>query len=852
MKRHSYSCVGLMLGVLIQPTLAAQIPSPQQFLGYRVGADRKLADWQQMVGYFQKLDEASDRVKVEELGRSTEDNPFILVLISHPETLAGLETYRQIQKMLADPRRLSGSPEPLFARAKTVVLITCSIHSTEVAAAQMSMEFAYDLAVGQDPETQEILENVIFLFVPSLNPDGINKVNHWYWQTVGTPAEGSAPPELYHAYVGHDNNRDWYMFTQKETRIAVEKIHNAWHPQIVYDVHQMGSTGARIFVPPFIDPIDSNVDPLLQAQIVDIGGAMFSALLAAGKTGVVTNAIYDAYTPARAYQHYHAGVRLLSEAASARLATPIEVPWERLTGGANYDARVSSWNFPAPWRGGTWRLRDIVEYEKIALRACLLQAARYRLSWLRNFYQVGLNALNRTRPYAFVLPAEQRDPQSLFDLLQVLDFGLVEIHQAGQAFRVDSSRSVSGPLGHDERLDFPQGSYVILMNQPYSSFAKTLLEVQVYPELREYPGGPLKRPYDVTAHTLGIQMGVEVYQVDQPFSASLAPLDLQVPGGQMQGEGDYWLFSHANNAFARLANRLLKRGHSLFWAPNGFEAEGRGFPVGTLMARGQGIESEIGSLLEDLPLTVERVRERPQLAWTRIELPRIGLYRSWAPSMDEGWTRWILEGYEFPYTSLRDADIREGDLSAYDVLVFADQASESIRQGLSEPYPEPYRGGLGQQGVERLKEFAQAGGTLLFLGSSTLLPIREWNLPAREVTQELGPREFYIPGSLLRLGVNNRHPIGYGMPEEASVMFVRSPAFELTGGLAVAAYPSPDLLLSGWAEGAQLLAGRVALAEFYLGQGRLILIGFRTQFRAQARGSYKFLFNSLYYATVGR
>ena len=839
--------------LLALPAWGQEIPSPEKFLGFQVGADRKLAEWQQVVGYFTKLGESSDRVVVQELGLTTQGNPFLLVLISHPNTLAQLETLRAIQASLADPREMEGTPEGLMEQGKTVLLATCSIHSTEVASTQTSMEFAYDLARREDPETEEILKNVLFLLVPSLNPDGMNIVSRWYSKTLGTPAEGTFPPQLYHPYAGHDNNRDWYMFTQKETRLAIEKIHNVWHPQIILDLHEMGPYGARMFVPPFSDPIDPNVDPLLRAKIVELGGSLFSALIGAGKQGVVTSALYDAYTPARAYQHYHAGVRILFETARAQLATPLYVSSEQLLSGDNYDVRKPSWNFPVPWRGGRWRLRDIVEYQKIALRAALLHAARYRKSWLDNFYRVAVKASQRMEPYAFVLPPDQHNSQSLFDLLHTLQTGMVEIQRAVEPFQVNSSQLVSSPLGTPARRAFPSGSYVIFMQQPYSAFAKTLLEVQHYPELRPYPGGPLKRPYDVTAHTLGIQLGVETYQVEQPFQATLTKIDkLTSPSGTIEGEGPYWLFSHTSNAFSRLVNRLLKRGKSVFWAPNGFPAEGEGFPVGTLMTRFQEDAMQFQELLEGIPVQVRRVKKWPELAWQKIRLPRIGLYKSYWATPDEGWTRWILEQYEFPYQSLLDQQLREGDLSNYDVIVIPHQEPERIELGLGAPYPQEYRGGLGDQGIARLKQFAEAGGTLLFLGRATQLPLSHWGLGARNITQGLSSQEFYAPGSFLRVSVNNRHPIGYGMMEEAAVMFYRSSAFALSQGLAVVHYAPQDLLLSGWINGENHLAGKTALAEFRMEKGRIILIPFRPQFRAQTRGTYKFLFNTLYYATTKR
>ncbi len=831
---------------------AGQITSPEQFLGFQMGADRKLADWQQISLYFRLLDEQSDRVLVREIGRTTEGNSFLLATISSPENLARLEHYRQIQKQLADPRRVTGRAEDLIREGKAIVLVTCGIHSTEVASPQMSLEFAWEMASRTDAETAQILENVIFLFVPSLNPDGVDIVVNWYRETVGTAAEGTPPPRLYQKYVGHDNNRDWYMFTQKETRIAVQQIHNRWHPQIVYDIHQMGATAARIFVPPFIDPIDPNVDPLIQAQIVDIGGFMFSALVASGRKGVVTNAIYDAFTPARFYQHYHGGVRLLSESASALLATPVMIDPGQLVQERNYHAARSSWNFPDPWPGGEWRLRDIVEDQKVALRACLLHAARNRLRWLRNFHQIGLNSLRRKHPYVFVIPARQRDLQGLYDLLETLEFGLVEIHLAREDFQVESAECSSPPFCQDGPVRFEAGDHLVLLQQPYGAFAKTLLEIQKYPELRQYPGGPLQRPYDVTAHTLGTQLGVTVYRINDPLPAEADRVERIVrPSGTFSGSGSYWLFSHENNAFATLTNRLLRSGHRVDWATYGFRVQDRPYPAGTLMARArQGSDEDMVALLQDLPVPVQRVEKWPQLAWQRIRQPRVGLYQSYDPSMDEGWTRWILERNEFSYESLFDRDIRNGRLQEFDVILFAEQKAEQIVKGLSEPYPKEFQGGIGSEGMQSLKAYAQQGGTLVFLGESSRLPARNWKLGIREVTSQLSTSDFFVPGSLLRIRVNRRHPIGYGMSEESAAMFVLSPAFRADSAVVVVDYPRKDLLLSGWIDGEEYLRQRQAVLEVPVGRGRIIVIGFRCQFRAQTRVTYKLLFNSIFYATT--
>jgi len=392
---------------------------------------------------------------------------------------------------------------------------------------------------------------------------------------------------------------------------------------------------------------------------------------------------------------------------------------------------------------------------------------------------------------------------------------------------------------------------VILMQQPYGAFAKTLLEIQHYPGSREYPGGPFKRPFDVTAQTLGIQLGVETYQVVEPFEAFLSEVDeVKVPSGQIEGEGIYGLFSHTDNAFARLVNRLFKQNRALFWAPDEFRAEGESFPAGTLMVHLDEGNIALQQLLEDIPLKVQLVEKRPELAWQQIQMPRIGLYKSFSSARDEGWTRWILEGYEFTYQSLYNQDIREADLSAYDVILIPHQEPNEIEQGLGDSYPEQYRGGLGKEGMARLRQFASRGGTVVFLGAASRLPLLRWQLGGVDITERLSSRELSVPGSLVRVSVNNRHPIGYGMMEEAAVMFHHTPAFELSRGSSVVHYTSKNLLLSGWLHGEEHLVGKTALAEFPMDRGKVILIGFRTQFRAQTRGTYKFLFNSLYYATT--
>ncbi|MGH9661136.1 MAG: M14 family metallopeptidase, partial [Bryobacteraceae bacterium] len=347
----------------------------------------------------------------------------------------------------------------LIAEGKAVVLITCSIHSTEVASTHAAVEFARRLLGEDRPRFKAILDNTIFLLVPSQNPDGVDIVTQWYRKTLGTPFEGTSPPELYHKYVGHDNNRDWYIFSQPETRHMISRLHNVWHPHIVYDVHQQGQYNSRMFVPPWLDPIEPNVDPLLVQQMNHFGTGIAVDLTAAGKTGVVVNSSYDFWTPARHYQSYHGGLRILTETASARLATPVTIQKESLERNApGYDGQERSWNHVEPWTGGEWRLRDIIEYQLIAMESVLYQAAMRREDLVRNFYKVGRRQVERKTPYAFVIPAGQRDPGATRRLLQTLAFGQVDVE-------IETD-----------------GSYRVRMEQPYSGWAKALLERQRYPD----------------------------------------------------------------------------------------------------------------------------------------------------------------------------------------------------------------------------------------------------------------------------------------------------------------------------------------------------------------------------------
>ncbi|HSJ31791.1 MAG TPA: M14 metallopeptidase family protein [Longimicrobiales bacterium] len=508
----------LCIVVAVAPATAQQVPTPASHFGFEPGTDRRLADWDQLLAYYEKLALSSPRVTLDTLGTTTMGRPFVMLTVTSPENHARLGELLAMQQKLADPRTIADDAElqRLLAGARTIALITHAIHSTEVGSAQTAARLLHRLASSNDAEILEILDNVILLDIPSLNPDGTDWVSEFYMQNVGTQFEGRAPPWLYQFYVGHDNNRDWYAFTQKETQLTIEHAHNVWRPHIVHDIHQMGGNGARIFFPPYIDPVERNVDPAIISGLNQLGSFMAARLTAEGKPGAVINAIYDAFTPARAYQHYHGGVRILSETASAEIATPVTIPAERVRGGRAYDAATASWNYPLPWRGGAWGLGDIVDYMESGALALLVNAARNRPFWVENFYHINRRAVEgwESWPDAWVIPADQANAVGLSHVLRILTMADVEVHRATAPFAAAGQQ-------------FAAGAYVIPMRQPYASFAQTMLEVQEYPDLREYPGGPPRRPYDVTAHTLPLLMDVEAHAVEQ-WSAAAPPLSTPI------------------------------------------------------------------------------------------------------------------------------------------------------------------------------------------------------------------------------------------------------------------------------------------------------------------------------------
>ncbi len=771
--------LGILLLLSVFSIVAQKVPAPADVLGFTPGDDRKLASWNQVTNYFKKLDAASDRVKFEEIGKSTNGNPFVYATISAPANLKNLEKYKQINAKLADPRLIKSNDklaQSLIKQGKTIVLITCGVHSNEVGSYLSSMLIADRLATAKDAETLKILDDTIILLVPSLNPDGVDIIKNWYDKTLGTKFEGTEPPELYHKYVGHDDNRDWYAFTQVETQLTVDKIHNVWHPQIVNDIHQQGEFGSRLFLPPYLKPVEPNVPQELVEGYTELGNYMAKTMREKGFSGITTDSTYDAWTPARAYSHYHGGVRILSETASCKLATPITVKFEDLRSGLGYDVRRETANFSPVWKGGEWHLRDITNYMTTAAFLLLKHASDNRTRWLSRFYTIGKEAVRPRKDgklFAYVLPFPKKDTngeasEKYFrrsELLEILD-------RAGVEAKTVDNLKIDG-------IKYPQSTTIIPLVQPYGDFAKAILENQKYPDLRDEKGNPIQ-PYDVTAHTLSLLMDVEAKPFYKPF-----------------------VYKTSNT--------------------------GRGF--------GRGCGSSIGD------------------GGNGKYIPKNAIYRSSIPVIDEGWTRWVFDKEDKIHCNsssetVTDKEICAGDF-ARNAVIFPDQSPNQILNGFPKgAMPDEYTGGIGADGVANLKKFVEAGGTLVFLNRASNFAIEQFNLPVRDVTKDLPRKDFFIPGSILRTTLDTTNPIAKGMPKDSIAWFENSPAFEVAADAQVeiiAKYPidEKNILLSGYALGAEKIAGKAALVAIPMGKGKIVLFGFRPQYRGQSLATFPLLFNAI-------
>jgi hypothetical protein len=843
----------LALGFMAQ-TIQAQkkIKSPEEFFGFRLGSDRKIARWDKIVDYFGVLEKESDKIKVIDMGPSTMGNPFLLVIISSEGNLANLDRLQFVNATLSDPRGVAEAQiKDLVKEGKAVICQSMSLHATEIGGTQMAPELAYDLLSREDEEAQRILKNVLYFMIPCFNPDGQIMVTDWYNNTLGTEYEGTGLPWLYHKYVGHDNNRDGDYLNMIESVYAAKILYRDWVPQAYIDHHHMGSSGARYYIPPYCDPIRPYADPLIWREHSWYGAHIAYKLEENGKSGILNAAQYPGWghfgwhwiTP------FHNIAGMLTESASARLASPLFIHPEQLQGGARqfprYEAQAS---FPHPWPGGWWRLRDIVEQQKISAWALLDLAARNKETVLWNAYLKAKRQTERgaqAETKAYVISINQHDPLTVIKMINTLLMSGVEIRQAYEEFRVGNSV-------------YPEGSFVITLAQPKMGLIRNLLGRTFYPENEwtvQADGTPL-RPYDLATHTMNEFMGVQVDPAEEEVNGKFEKLSGQVPvSGKVEDGGVGYILDGRMNASFKAVNLLLEKGVAV----KRIDKPSSGLIPGDFIVY-KGSYSVVKDIALQTGVDFLALKNDIEKGTHPVEKPRVGMYqRYYGGNMDEGWTRFLLEMFAFPYTTLMDEEIRAGKLIAkYDTIILPQDSPEMImgeippryRRFISEVPPE-YRSGIGKEGVEALEDFVKQGGTLVTLGEASGFAIEYFGLGVRNVLANLDSKEFFCPGSTLRVTFDNTHPLAYGMPADGLVVFYSSDVFAITSSQnseqyqPVVRYKDRDILQSGWLIGEDHIASMPAMINVKLGKGQVVLIGFRTQHRCQTYGTFKLLFNTM-------
>ena len=836
----------------------AQIPKPSETFGFEVGADYKLADYDQMLTYYEKLAASTDRVQMIDIGKSVMGRPMKLVFISSEENMKSLDKWRVISEKLSRARISPEEAKKLSYEGKAIIWFDGGMHATERAHAQMTSELMWRIASEESKEMQKIRDNVITLVVPVINPDGVDIVVDWYKKNLGTPYETTGPPILYQKYVGHDNNRDWFMNNMPETKAITNILYNSWYPQIVHNHHQTSPAWAKIFLPPFRSPVNPNIHPGVTSAVNLVGTAMANRFAMKKMPGVISGTSFSMFWNGgmRTTPYYHNQIGILTETAHAtptpRFYDPKKKP-KNIRGGI--PSNGTEIFYPYPWKGGESHFRDAVDYMLTASIAVLDLAADKKDEFLYNIYDMGRDAIeNKKGAFAYIIPNEQWNPSEAINLTNILMQGGVEAHRATGSFKIGDKK-------------YEKGSVILYGAQAFRPYLTDLMEKQDYPDQFLYPGGPPKPPYDLAGWTLPMQMGVTVNKIDSTFNASTNRIiaKLNPESGKVNGNTNAdFIFSNKDNLSALAVNRLQKDGFTL----SQLMADHGDYTAGSFIVNGkQGLKDNLSKLSTELGIDFNKLNHRSALKTKELKTIKIGIYKSWQANMDEGWTRWVMEQFEFDLDTLHNKDIQRKDLSQYSAIIFPSQRPAGILHGhRSNSMPEKFTGGIGLSGMSAVEAYAKSGGTVIFFDAASDLAIEQLGLPVRNVISNLSSSKFFIPGSLIRMKVDTKNRLALGMMDEVAASFNRSRAFEKIkqskkgeGGeekiadapeanvYEVTAYASKDLLMSGWAMGEEKhLKKKSAMVHLPYGNGNIVLFGFRPQFRGQSRGTYKLIFNSIF------
>lgn len=838
--------------------LFAQPPKPSDVFGFEPGADYKMANYDQMKQYYKKLVASSDRVKMEEIGKSVDGEPMYLLYISSKENLDQLDRWKEISRKLATARIDEKEAQELAQTGKAIVWIDGGMHAVETAHGQMTPELAYRAVAEETPEMKKIRENVIFLLMPMMNPDGVNIVSNWYTKNLGTPYETTSPPWLWQRYVGHDNNRDYFMANLPETQAVMKQLYREWFPQIVYNQHQDGSTWKRIYIPPYNGPVNQNIHPGVTAGVNEIGSAMARRYALKNMPGVISRKTFSMWWNGggRTVPYYHNQIGILTEMSHNSPTPSYFDPDKRPKYVMGIPTDSTAVFYPDPWLGGESHLRDAVDYMLTASMATLKFGADRSYDLLYGIYKMGRDAIEKGEadsPFAYIVPKEQWDQWEAKEMLNALFRGGIEIDRAAQNFTADGK-------------PYEKGDYILNAAQSFRPYLKDLLEKQNHPNRELYPGGPPERPYDLTGWTLPMQMGVRVDPIKEAFTfpkTNRVAEELSLERSSIKGNSSFgFVIPPQSNASFTAIHKLFQEGATISRVVKGAEDVQNGSFL---------ITGADASSIAELGLDIRGLSEDPKVETVELQQPRVATYMSWMANMDEGWTRFMLEKYGVQVDTLHNAEVKNDDLSQYSAIILPSQSVEGIMHGYSiQQMPEAYTGGLGSEGTQKLKDFIEAGGTLITFDEASDFAIEQFGLPIKNVVKNLNPNQFFIPGTLIRAKVDTDQPLAYGMQDEIAVMFSRSRAFDINyqypGRMSdgeefmyskegteqpesnvdvIVRYGDKDLLMSGWAMGASNIAGKPAMVRIPQGKGQIILFAFRPQFRDQPRASYKLIFNSI-------
>jgi hypothetical protein len=878
-----------------QPAPPAVTP-PKQFFGFDMGADYSLANYQQLKKYWEKLATESDRVKLVTVGTTAEGRPQLVAVVTSPANHRELATLKETSRRLALAEGVTeAEAKALAAKGKAVVWIDAGLHASETLCAQAMIETVYQLLAATDDETARILNDVVILFVHA-NPDGHDLVADHYMKAADpTKRTLAGLPRLYQKYVGHDNNRDFYANTQAETKNLNRLMYREWFPQIMYDHHQAGPPGTVLFCPPFRDPFNYFCDPLVLNGIDSVGAAMMQRFLVEGKPGATSRsgAPYSTWFNGglRTTASFHNIIGILTETVGS--PTPSSIPLVSAK-------QLPKGDYLAPIPPQKWHFRQSVDYSVTANKAVLDYASRHREQLLFNIWKMGRNAIDRGSrdswtvtpkmveaataggkdggkggkggaktgdfekffrdparrdPRGYVIPADQPDFLTATKFVNTLLGTGVTVHRATADF------TVAGKA-------YPRGSYVVKCAQAFRAHVLDMFEPQDHPNDFAYPGGPPIRPYDSAGYTPAFQMAVKFDRIldafDGPFAA-IADIEIPPPPGRVtnaDGAVGFVLGVETNDAF-RAVNRLHAAKEDVLRLQSAAAVGGVKCPAGTFyVPRKPTTLPLLEKLAAELGVSFAGTATAPGPEAVPLKPVRAALWDRFGGSMPSGWTRWLFEQFEFPHTVVFTPELDKGGLrDRFEVLVLVDGAysGEGGKGGDGEG-PKGGGGGITKATtVPQLKRFVEAGGTVLAIGSSTKLGPDLGVAVANHLTEiddrddgkALASTKFYVPSSVLRVKVDNAHPLAWGLTGHADVMFSNSPTFRLTntadaaGVKKVAWFDTPTPLRSGWAWGQQHLEGGAAVVDAPVGGGRVALFGPQVLFRGQPHGTFKFVFNGI-------